>query len=84
MKNWKGFPYLMGGLAAALVAAGYLYLFCPAIHIQNPALWVLVAVLTLIFLVVSQIFRSHDEPIISIVTDKGKQKRIRLNIGYQL
>ena len=84
MKNWKGFPYLMGGLAAAVVAAGYLYLACPAINIQNPALWVMAAVLTLIFLVVSQMFRSHGEPIISIVTDKGKQKRIRLNISYKL
>ena len=84
MKNWKGFPYLMGGLAAALVAAGYLYFCCPAINVQNPGLWVMAAVLTLIFLVVSQIFRNHDEPIVSIVSDKGKQKRIHLNLNYKL
>ncbi len=84
MKNWKGFPYLMGGLAVALVAAGYLYFCCPAINVQNPGLWVMAAVLTLIFLVVSQIFRNHDEPIVSIVSDKGKQKRIHLNLNYKL
>ena len=84
MKNWKGFPYLMGGLAVALVAAGYLYLFCPAINIQNPGLWVMAAVLTLIFLVVSQLCRSHDEPIVSIVSHKGKQKHIHLNLNYKL
>ena len=84
MKNWKGFPYLMGGLAVVLVGAIYLYLACPAINIQNPGLWVLAAVLTLIFLVVSQICRSHDEPIISIVSDKGKQKHIRFNISYKM
>ena len=84
MKNWKGFPYLMGGLAVALVAAGYLYLFCPAINVQNPGLWVMAAVLTLIFLVVSQLCRSHGEPIVSIVSHKGKQKHIHLNLNYKL
>ena len=84
MKKWKGFPYLMGGLAVVLVGAIYLYLACPAINIQNPGLWVLAAVLTLIFLVVSQICRNHDEPIISIVSDKGKQKHIRFNISYKM
>ena len=84
MKKWKGFPYLMGALAVVLVGAIYLYLVCPAINIQNPALWVMVAVLTLIFLVVSQICRSHDEPMISIVSDKGKQKHIRFNGNYKL
>jgi len=79
MKNWKAFPYLMGGAAAAVVAALWLYFFCPAINIQNPALWVMAAVLSLVFIVVSQLCRGFHSPI--VVTKKGNQNHVTFRMS---
>lgn len=79
MKNRKAFPYLMGGAAAAVVAALWLYFFCPAINIQNPALWVMAAVLSLVFIVVSQLCRGFHSPI--VVTKKGNQNHVTFRMS---
>ena len=55
LKTWKGFPYLVASLSVAIIAAAYFYLFCPAIHFQNPDMWVLAAVLSFVFVLVSRL-----------------------------
>lgn len=55
MTRSKAFPHIVGGAAALLLAFLYCYFLCPAINIQNPGLWVLVALMTLVYLIVSQI-----------------------------
>lgn len=49
MKQWKGLPYLIGAVAALVFVAVCLYVFCPAINIQNAGLWFLVGMALLIF-----------------------------------
>ncbi len=49
MKQWKGLPYLIGAVAALVFVAVCLYVFCPAINIQNAGLWILVGMALLIF-----------------------------------
>lgn len=51
MTKFKAFPHIIGGVAALLVAFLYCYFLCPAINVQNPGLWVLVALMVLAYLV---------------------------------
>ena len=78
MTKSKWFPHVIGGLAALLFAAGYVYLLCPAIHIQNPGLWVLVALVVLVYLIVSRLLGLASDAI-SIVRRDGH--RVQLSFG---
>ena len=78
MTKSKWFPHVIGGLAALLFAAGYVYLLCPAIHIQNPGLWVLVALVVLVYLIVSRLLGLASDAI-SIVRRDGH--RVLLSFG---
>ena len=78
MTKSKWFPHVIGGLAALLFAAGYVYLVCPAIHIQNPGLWTLVALTVLVYLIVSRLLGLASDAI-SIVRRDGH--RVQLSFG---
>ena len=83
MRKWKAFPYLMGTLAVLVVGGIYTYLTCPAIHYQNPALWIMAAVLSLVFIVVSQLCATDKEkPFVTVKTKKG-EKKISLNLSLK-
>lgn len=70
MTKSKWFPHVIGGVAALLLAALYVYLLCPAINIQNPGLWVLVALMVLAYLIVSRLCGVAGD-VISIVRSGG-------------
>ena len=50
MTKSKAFPHIIGGIAALVLAFLYCYFLCPAINVQNPGLWVLIALMALVYL----------------------------------
>lgn len=80
MTKSKAFPHIVGGVAALVAAFLYVYFLCPAINVQNPGLWVLVAVMTLVYLVVSQLCGGGKA-----ITVRGKNgASFRLPVGGNL
>ena len=51
MKKSNWLSHLISGGVALLVVLVYLFVACPAINVQNPSMWVLAAVASLIYLV---------------------------------
>ncbi len=78
MTKSKWFPHVLGGGVALLVLAIICYLACPALNIHNPGLWLLVALGSLIYLLVSQTFSQIRRPV-TVVVKGGKS--IALNVG---
>ena len=78
MKNWKGFPYLMGGIATLVVGGLWIYLLCPAINVQNPGLWVMVAVLALVFILVTRLCHATGN-VLRVLRTGGN--RVQLSVG---
>lgn len=83
MLKSKWFPHVAGALAALLLAAGYVYLLCPAIHIQNPGLWVLVALMVLAYLIVSRLCSMAGD-VIHIVRRDGHRVKLSFAGGGKL
>ena len=55
MKKASVISYIVGGVTALLFLGLVLFVFCPAINIHNPGLWVLTALTIFTFLLVSHI-----------------------------
>ena len=55
MKKVNVFPYIIGALAALIVAALAVYLFCPAINIYNPGFWIIINIVWFVFVIVERI-----------------------------
>ncbi len=80
MTKSKAFPHILGGGIALLVLALLCYVTCPAINIQNPGLWLLVALGIFIYLVVSQLCGGGNRRPVDIVTKGGQ--RISFSLGF--
>ena len=80
MKKSKVIPHVVGAVAALVVLAFCLYVFCPALNIRNVGLWFIADVVLLVYLVAYGLAKGfRDFPIVtaSIVEGaKGKPKRI--------
>ena len=72
MTKSKWFPHVAGGVAALVLAALYVYFLCPAINAQNPGLWVLVALMALVYLIVSRLLGLAGD-VIHIVQRNGNR-----------
>lgn len=83
MTKSKAFPHILGGGVALLVLAVICYLTCPAIHIQNPGLWLLVALGIFVYLVVSRLCGGHHSSA-SIITKNGHKISLSLGINGKL
>ena len=79
MTRSKAFPHILGGGAALLLAFLYVYFLCPAINVQNPGLWVLVALMALVYLVVYTLCAGFRGTTIT-VRGKGGVK-VNLSVG---
>lgn len=55
MKKEKVMPYVFGGIAAVIVFALGLFLFCPAFNLQDIGFWILVDFTVFVFVIVSTI-----------------------------
>ena len=60
MRKTSVVSYIFGGVTALLFLGFVLFVFCPAIHIQNPGLWVLAALTIFIFLFVSHVMQGFQ------------------------
>ena len=59
MKKSSAVPYVFGGVTALLFLGVVLFVFCPAIHVQNPGLWVLTALTVFIFLLATHLMQGY-------------------------
>ena len=50
MKKFRLFPWLLAGGATLVLVAAWLFLFCTAINLHNPGLWLLIAVAAFVFI----------------------------------
>ncbi len=57
MKKFSAISYVLGGATALLFLGFVLFVFCPAINIQNPGLWVLTALTVFIFLFITHLMQ---------------------------
>ncbi len=61
MKKFKVLPYIVGAITALLVLGLCLYVFCPAINIHNPGIWVIADIVILIFIVVVRLSKGSKD-----------------------
>lgn len=81
MTKSKWLPHLIGGGAALLVAALYVYFLCPAIHIQNPGLWVLIALMAIAYLVISQFWALVAGTPVTVLQKNGHRVHLTFTAG---
>jgi len=70
MKKFSAVSYIFGGVTALLFLGFVLFVFCPAINIQNPGLWVLTALTIFIFLFVTRLIQGYQD---FVKPDKSKK-----------
>ena len=61
MKKFSVASYVFGGVTTLLFLGFVLFVFCPAINLQNPGLWVLAAVTIFIFLFVTRLMQGYQD-----------------------
>lgn len=84
MTRSKAFPHIVGGGAALLVAFLYVYFLCPAINVQNPGLWVLVALTALTYLIVSQLLSTTKGAPITIRAKNGVKVQVPMGFNFNI
>ena len=72
MKKFSVVSYVFGGVTALLFLGFVLFVFCPAINLQNPGLWVLAAVTIFIFLFVTRLMQGYQDFVLAV---KAKSSR---------
>ncbi len=72
MKKISAVAYVFGGVSALLFVGFVLFLFCPAINLQNPGLWLIAALTVFIFLFVSRLMQGYRD---FVKPDKNKKSR---------
>lgn len=78
MKKVKVFPYIIGVVASLIVLALGLYIFCPAINIHNPGLWILIDVAVLVFVIVERLAKGcKDFGWVTVMQKTGSKGRAK-------
>ena len=72
MKKFSVASYVFGGVTTLLFLGFVLFVFCPAINLQNPGLWVLAAVTIFIFLFVTRLRQGYQD---FVLAAKAKSHR---------
>lgn len=79
MKKVKIFPYILGAITALLFIGLCLYIFCPAINVHNPGLWILIDIAILIFIIVVRLTKGCKDfgwvTIKQKIGSKGRTKK---------
>lgn len=79
MKKIKIIPYVIGGIVALAVTALSLYLFCPAINIRNPGLWIIIAVALFVFVFIERLVKGERDfgwvTVTQKIGSKGRTKK---------
>ena len=57
MKKFDVFPYVIGAIASAIFSGVSIYFLCPAFNIHNLALWVIIDIAIIIFVVVERLVK---------------------------
>lgn len=57
MKKEKVIPYIIGSVAGLVTIALGLYIFCPAINVRNPGLWILIDIALFIFIIIERLVK---------------------------
>lgn len=88
MKKVKVFPYIIGAVASLIVLALGLYVFCPAINIHNPGLWILIDVAILVFVIVERFAKGCKDfgwvTVKQKTGSKGRAKKVtKFNFGIK-
>ena len=84
MKKSKALPHIIGGGAALVLAFLYCYFLCPAIHVQNPGLWVLIALMALVYLLGFAICGGNGGKSITVRGKNGVNVHIPVGINLKL
>ncbi len=78
MKKIKVLPFIFGTLAALLVIAAGLFLFCIAINVHNPGLWVLITVALFVFILVTRLTGGNkDFGWVTVTKKMGSKKKVK-------
>ncbi|MBQ8210285.1 MAG: hypothetical protein IJZ35_06875 [Clostridia bacterium] len=78
MKKEKVLPYVIGSIAGIAVLAICVYLFCPAINIHNPLLWVIVDIALFVFVVIERLVKGcKDFGFVTVSKKTGSKGRTK-------
>ena len=84
MTKSKAFPHIIGGIAALVLAFLYCYFLCPAINVQNPGLWVLIALMVLVYLLGFSLCGGGGGKSITVRGKNGVAVQIPMGINFKL
>ena len=91
MKKINFFPYIIGLLVTAVVTALCLFIFCPAVNVQNPVMWLLAAFALFVFIRVVRLVKGRKDfgrvTVTKKIGSKGrtqKHAKFNFNIKYYI
>ena len=79
MKKFPVFPAVLATVATLLAGGLLLFLFCPALNLKNPGLWLLLVVLALVFCTV---FQGLYAPTLSTERGGKNRQKVRQTVRY--
>jgi hypothetical protein len=85
MKKEKVMPYVFGGIAAVIVFALGLFLFCPAINLQDIGFWILVDLTVLVFVIVSTVAKGAKlfKGSVEVINGNVRFKHVNTKISFK-
>ncbi|MBR3755388.1 MAG: hypothetical protein IKK49_09905 [Clostridia bacterium] len=91
MKKINFFSYIIGLLVTAVVTALCLFIFCPAVNVQNPVMWLLAAFALFVFIRVVRLVKGRKDfgwvTVSEKTGSKGRTKKhtkFNFNIKYYI
>ena len=84
MTKSKAFPHIIGGIAALVLAFLYCYFLCPAINVQNPGLWVLIALMALVYLLGYALCGGGGGKTITVRSKNGINVQVPMGVNAKL
>ncbi len=61
MKKVNIFPYIFGGVSALIFTALSIYIFCPALNIRNPGLWIIIDIALFMFVILVRLSKGAKD-----------------------
>ncbi len=91
MRKVNILPYIFRGVSSLIFAALSIYIFCPAINVRNPGLWIIINISLFIFTILVRLFKGAKDfgwvTVKKKTGSKGRTKKyteFRFDIKYYL
>ncbi|MBQ7117875.1 MAG: hypothetical protein IJN88_06665 [Clostridia bacterium] len=84
MKKVNIFPYIFGGASSLIFTALSIYIFCPALNIHNPGLWIIIDIALFIFVILVRLSKgAKDFGYVTVKKKTGSKGRTKKHTEFR-